>query len=88
MPVRVVWHRDALQQLASVWLNTDNRAGITAASSQIDFELSDRPLAKSRPSGDRLYSFRVLPLVVLFDYRPADQMVEIVAVHEVRPDRN
>ena len=88
MPIRVAWHGDALDQLASLWMQTDDRAGITEASGQIDIELSEQPLMKSRPAGDRLYSFRVLPLEVLFDFRPDNQVVEVVAVREVRPDRN
>lgn len=88
MPLRVAWHDDAVQQLATVWLNTDDRDGITLASRRIDRELAVGPMQKSRPAGDLLHSFRVVPLEVLFDYRPNDNLVEIVAVREVRPDRN
>ncbi len=88
MPIRIVWHNEALQELASIWMKTDFRACITSASRQIDLDLSDKPLKKGRPAGDGLYSFRVPPLDVLFDFRPKDQVVEILAVREVRPDRN
>jgi hypothetical protein len=88
MPLRVAWHVDALQELATLWLNTDDRAGVTSASQRIDLELAEQPLQKSRPAGDLLRSFRVVPLEVLFEYRPNEDLIQIVAVREVRPDRN
>lgn len=88
MPIRVAWHSDALQQLATVWLKTDDRAAVTAATARIDSELVDNPHQKSRPVGDLLRVFRFVPLEVLFEFREAEGLVEIVAVREVRPDRN
>lgn len=71
----VVWQPRAQDQLARIWLDSNFRADITAASDQIDAELRINPEEKGRSISDHLWSVRVGPLVVVFEISNEDRIV-------------
>jgi hypothetical protein len=88
MPFRVVWHQSALDQLASIWLKSDNRRAVTDSANAIDRTLSEDPEHSTAPVGDQMRVLHRPPLDVLVDILVDQKLVVIVMVHEVRPDRN
>jgi hypothetical protein len=88
MPFRVVWHQTALEQLAEIWLSTDDRERVTEAAQTIDRKLSQDPEANSARVGDEMQVHRSAPLEVLIDLFEKERLVVVVTVVEVRPDRN
>lgn len=78
----VRWTRSALNDLARVWLNADSatRRAITAATDQIDSNLSREPenAGESR-AGNRRVVF-VPPLVVVFSVDTKQHRVRVLHV--------
>jgi hypothetical protein len=80
----VVWSPDAEQELARVWNDATDRAGITNAANFLDRELARDPtsLGESRPGGIRIAHW--LPLGVRFAVSEKDRIVRDVAVWQCR----
>jgi hypothetical protein len=75
----VTWLPSAIDQLALIWMQTQNRQAVADAADRIDVTLRVDPDLKSRPrNGYWLYSD--LPLIVAFEIVPDDCMVRIVNV--------
>lgn len=79
----VVWHKDAEQQLIEIWLGAENREAVTAATVQIDRELSFAPETKGRILHEQLRALNVPPLRVLFSIQGAEQRVEVEVVRTI-----
>jgi hypothetical protein len=80
MRFTVVWKRDARDQLAQIWLASQNRTAITAAANEIDRWLRDDPELKgeSRSGNERIVM--VPPLAVVFAIHEADRIVRVLSV--------
>jgi hypothetical protein len=79
MRYTVVWHNDALNDLAKIWLSGADRQATTTAADQIDRELAVDPEKKGQPFfGDRI--FVVEPLAVVYCVSPNDRLCEVVQV--------
>ncbi len=76
----VGWRGEALQELAEIWLESDDRDAVVAATRDVDAELAQRPLEKSKEISEGLYRIDVLPLRVYFTVSIDDCKVEIVKV--------
>jgi len=80
MNYTVLWQPDALNELAAIWTESNDRNAVAAASRRIDLLMADDPLdvGESRHTNHRL-AF-VPPLQVMFRVFAADSRVEVVAV--------
>jgi hypothetical protein len=76
----VVWHDDALNQLADIWMNASNRQSVTSAASTIDRQLADDASTKGTAVEGDLRLTHVPPLRVLFAVIEADRLVRIVDI--------
>jgi hypothetical protein len=76
----VGWRGEALQELAEIWLESTDRNSVTAATRDVDDELSEDPLDKGREISEDLYRLDLLPLHVYFVVHEDDRKVEIVKV--------
>jgi len=79
----VVWHEDAQNLLAEVWLNSSNRIAVTAATHAIDIQLASDSESKDIPVEGDLRELVVPPLRVWFSVREPDRLVKIVHVELV-----
>ena len=79
MRFTVIWSPFALDQLADLWLNAQDRNAVTTAQYQIDQLLLIDPDLQGIPFfGDRALS--VPPLRVRFTINPDDMIVEVLDV--------
>ena len=76
----IVWSKDAIDALAEIWLSAADRAAVTAASSEIDAELTVDPSNKGWAMAEGLRGLLRLPLKVIFIVREEDRLVEVVSV--------
>lgn len=79
----VVWLDEAMDQLAQIWLDADDRAQIASSSNTIDALLSINPAMQGEVVAEGLRKLRVPPLSVLFSVREADRVVEVANVHAI-----
>lgn len=84
MTYTVEWLREAEDELTTIWLNTKDRAAVTAAANVIDARLRTDPddLGESRPEGRRILFCK--PLGVLFRVRKDQRLVLVGHVWEYR----
>jgi hypothetical protein len=80
MTYTVIWKQRALDELAEIWLASDDRERISSAANQIDRWLRNDPESKgeSRPANRRLVI--VSPLAFVIQVSSPDRLVEIVSV--------
>ncbi|MEX2316239.1 MAG: hypothetical protein WD669_03740 [Pirellulales bacterium] len=74
----VVWHDDAQNQLAQVWMGSTDRAAITEAAHVIDIELAVDAGSKGVEVEGELRELVVPPLRVLFGVSEPDRLVRVV----------
>jgi hypothetical protein len=79
----VIWHDNAKNQLAAMWVERKNRAAITLAANAIDEELKFDADLKGTPQPDRLRSLHIPPLQVLYAVRESDRIVEVLVARYV-----
>jgi hypothetical protein len=86
----VRWVPEALNELATIWMQASDRTEITAAVARIDRQLQDDPedQGESRDEGRRI--LLESPLGVMFRVQPADRTVFVLTVwhfdtHRPRP---
>jgi plasmid stabilization system protein ParE len=80
MKYTVVWLPAALMELATVWNDADDRGDVTAASDEIDRQLSVGPrlVGESRGGNRRVLFAR--PLAIDYQIAEEDRMVTVLAV--------
>lgn len=76
----VAWWDDAVQELAQLWIDSDDRDGLTAATLQIDAELSRDPHLKGQEVSEGLRRIDVGLIRAYFIVSEGDRRVEIVGV--------
>jgi plasmid stabilization system protein ParE len=76
----VVWVDSAQDELAEIWIRTQDRNAVTAATSAIDQHLAVDAGAKGTELSEGLHAFHAAPLRVLFAVREDDRIVEVLRV--------
>ena len=77
MNFTVLWRETALQQLARVWTDSDNRNGVTREVDLIDREVSEDPDEK----GDDYFGDRYILMPILWAlYRVVEDDRQVVAL--------
>lgn len=75
----VVWHEKALDELAGIWIASEQQQAVTGSVNRVDRILRSDPSIKGVDFyGDRLLV--VFPLAVVYVVKDQDRVVEIVAV--------
>lgn len=75
----VVWHEKALDELAGIWIASEQQQAVTGSVNRVDRILRSDPSIKGVDFyGDRLLV--VFPLAVVYVVKGQDRVVEIVAV--------
>ncbi|MFM8380023.1 MAG: hypothetical protein ACKOB1_11950 [Planctomycetia bacterium] len=75
----VVWHEKVLDELAEIWIASEQQQAVTESVKSIDRILRSDPSIKGVDFyGDRLLV--VLPLAVVYVVKDQDRVVEILAV--------
>ena len=75
----VVWHQQALHELAEIWASADRRQAVADSVVRIDRALRLDPAVKGVDFyGDRLLI--VVPLAVVYSVRENDRTVEVLSV--------
>ena len=84
MKYTVVWVPAALNELATIWSDADDRAAVAAATDEIDRQLGTAPrLAGESRDGGR----RVLwagPIAIDYEIAEEDRIVAVLAVWNTR----
>ncbi len=78
------WRDEALQELAGIWFESPERSAVTAATREVDVELSEEPFDKGWEISEGLFRLDLLPLSVYFVVHQDDCSVEIVKVRGAR----
>ena len=73
----VVWHRDAREDLARLWIDATDRNALTAAAHQIDIALREDADRKGTELSEGLRQLIAGPIRVLFVVREADRLVDV-----------
>jgi len=76
----VVWHDDAQNQLAEIWMNVSDRQSVTLAANAIDRQLADDASTKGTAVEGDLRLAIVPPLRLLFAVSQADRLVRILDI--------
>ena len=76
----VVWHDDAQDQLAELWMNASDRRLVTLAANAIDRHLANDAETKGIGVEGGLRQAIVPPLRLLFSVSEADRIVKILDV--------
>ena len=82
----VVWHEDALADLAGLWTAAQDRQAITDAVLRVDRVLRNDPNSK----GVDFYGDRLLiasPLAVIYTIREHDRLAEVLSAIRVEEPR-
>ena len=74
----VVWHQDARDELARLWIESADRGAVTSAADTIDRELSVDASMKGNAIPDGLRQMVCPPLRVLFAVSEADRLVRVL----------
>jgi plasmid stabilization system protein ParE len=84
MSYTVVWQPAAKDNLAEIWLDSEDRGWISSAADEIDenLRLSPETCGESRRGRSRVVI--VPPLVVYFDVHGEDRLVRVLAVRQLR----
>jgi len=83
----VTWWDDALQELAQLWIDGDVRDALSAATAQIDAELSRDAQLKGQEVSEGLRRIEIGPLRAYSTVREDDRTVAIVGVRRTTYSR-
>jgi hypothetical protein len=79
----VVWHDEAQNLLAEVWLKSPDRIAVTAATHALDIQLASDPELKGIPVEGDLRELIFAPLRIWFSVGEADRLVKVVHVEKL-----
>jgi hypothetical protein len=74
----VLWHKEATNDLAELWIEAIDRRSVANAANAIDIELNSEPATKGHELSEGLRVFVEPPLQVLFVVREEDRAVEVL----------
>jgi hypothetical protein len=80
---QVLWSPNALEELAAVWMELEDRQSVTDASDQIDERLKQNPqdVGESRTGSLRITFDN--PLGLIFNVSDADRRVTVLSVWSI-----
>ncbi len=76
----VLWHADATNELAEIWIESLNRRVLTDATNAIDRELGSSPASKGTELSEGLRVLVEPPIQVLFVVHEDDRTVEVLRI--------
>lgn len=76
----VVWHQAALDLLAQLWIEAEDRNAVGMAANAVDRSLANDAESKGAPATGAIRQFTVSPLRVLFAVSEPDRLVKVVHV--------
>jgi len=76
----VVWHQEARDELAQLWIEAQDRNAVTLAARAIDRDLAADAPEKGVPAPDALRQLTAPPLRVLFAVSEPDRVAKILSV--------
>ena len=79
----VVWVQSVEDELVEIWLASEDRNEITAATNSIDHELRNDADLKGDEVSEGLRALNAPPIRVVFTVRADDRVVEIVSVRRI-----
>lgn len=79
----VVWHPDAQDELAELWMHGHDRNAVAAAADRIDVELSEDAATKGVHVAEGLRALYIAPLRILFAVVEDDRVVEVLRVRHI-----
>ncbi|MEX2092515.1 MAG: hypothetical protein WD971_07545 [Pirellulales bacterium] len=79
----VVWHEDAQNQLADIWIRAVDRNAVSQAADAVDAYLATDASVKGIVVEGNLCELAVPPLRVLFGVSEPDRLVKIVDVESL-----
>jgi hypothetical protein len=82
----VIWRPLATGKLATLWMNAPDRKALSAAANKIDELLKTDPESRGEPRGNNRRVLIVPPLIVAFQVKELDRIVEVLSVQRYTPD--
>ncbi len=79
----VVWVKSAEDDLAELWIASNDRNVVAAATLEIDRQLTTQPRLKGEAVSEGLRALNVPPLRVLFSVTDDDRLVEVSVVRSI-----
>ena len=76
----VVWHQEAEDELARIWLESENRQAVSTAANAIDRQLGNDADAKGIYLFVGLRLFEQQPLRVIYRVREEDRLASILYI--------
>lgn len=76
----VSWWQEARDDLARLWLRSDDRPGVSQAANAIDQELAENPTRGSTPGHEGLLRLEIMPICVQLTIDEADRQVHVWSV--------
>jgi hypothetical protein len=83
MKFTVVWTNDAIDELATIWINAGDRAAVTDASNEIDRQLARDPEHAGEQREGVVRLLIIEPLAVVFAVRSQDRIATVFSVYRV-----
>jgi hypothetical protein len=80
MKYTVDWTDDALSAVAAAWVQSPDRAAVTAAEGRVDRLLAADPHGNGTVLSEGLYVIEVAPLRVLFEIDDSQALVTVTSV--------
>lgn len=84
MTYTVIWRPAAERSLAEIWMNAQDRNGITDAANSIDALLRADPLGVGESRVVNIRILTVSPLCVYYDVHEEDRLAAVWAVWQIR----
>ena len=79
----VVWHKEAQDELAEIWIDTSDRNAVTMAAYLIDMMLSQDALSKGIELSEGLRALFASPLRILFTVDEGDRVASVLRVRRL-----
>jgi len=82
MRYTVAWLPGAIDELARIWNDADNRRAVSHAPDQIEVLLRTSSQVRGG-NGEGTHAYTILPLAFIFEVSPEDRKVTILEVFDV-----
>ena len=80
-PWQVIWSREALRQLAAMWLAATDRREITRAQHRIDKTLARDPMSGGQELSECLWKIHDPPLLAFYEINDVHKAVRVTDVY-------
>jgi hypothetical protein len=75
-----MWLQDAVDELGEIWLASNDKNAVAAASAEIDRELSQDAAIKGKPLSEGLRVYDARPIRAVYSVSEPDRTVEVARV--------